>query len=74
MCVGVYTSVALCHFCHSVLPKKDPYISPLACLMSSPDVSKANGKTDVLRRHTVCTIRTFASGQFNSLQKLTLEK
>ena len=74
VCVGVYLFVAFCHFHHSVLPKKNPYISPLVCLMSSPDVSKANGKTDVLWRHNVCTIRIFAVGQINSLQKLTLEK
>lgn len=39
--------VAFCHFPCSELPNKDPYVIPLACLMSSADVPKASGKTDV---------------------------
>ena len=68
VCVcGIF--VVSCHFCHSMLPQKNSYISPLACWMSFPDLSKANGKTDVFWRHTVCTIRICGTTYLNSLQK-----
>lgn len=45
--VPILYYVAFCHFSCSELPNKDPYVIPLAGLMSSADVPKASGKTDV---------------------------